>query len=296
MINSIILKTLPIVPKSIIRIFADKYIAGESLSEAIKVVKDLENKGARSTIDVLGEYAVDKDKAAAELGLRIGAIISISSQNLDATESIKLTALGLGLDDDFAYENTKLIVKIAHEKGVFIQIDMEDSPYTDRTIDFYKRLRADGYDNVGMVFQSYLKRTYEDIKSLIEYKPVVRLTKGIYIEPAEISFKEHSEINESYKSLLNLMFENGMYVGIATHDEELLNYAEELIQEKELTDQHYEFQMLLGVREDKRDELISKGHKMRIYVSFGADWYGYSMRRFKENPKILSHVTKAMFN
>ena len=293
MINKIINLVLPLVPKSIIRHFAKTYIAGETLGEAILTAEKIRKAGARCSIDLLGEYVESKEQTLKDLDLRLAVIDKIKENKLDATESIKLTSLGLGLDDDFCWENTKRIVSYAKENGVYVRIDMEDTPYTDRSLAIYRKLREEGFDNVGIVLQAYLRRTREDILSLLDLKPTIRLCKGIYIEPANLAFQDFNEINQNFKELLELIFENNLYACIATHNSELIEYAEKLILEKNISKDRYEFQMLLGVTEDKRNRLIKGGHPMRIYVSFGEDWYGYSMRRFAENPKIAKHVMRA---
>lgn len=295
MINKLILASLNIVPKPIVRVFANNYIAGETIQDAVDTVKKLEEANCRASIDLLGEYVTSKEQTLKEMDLRYSVIDAIVDNKLKATQSIKLTSLGLGLDEEFCYENTLEIIKRAKNKGVFVRMDMEDSPYHDKTFKIYKRLREDGYDNVGVVIQACMKRAIDDLKMLKEYNASVRLCKGIYVEPSKIAYREFNAINDNYKKLLDYLFDNEMYVGIATHDDILINYALDEIEKRKLSQDKYEFQMLLGVREQKRDEIIKLGHGMRIYVSFGEDWYGYSMRRFKENPKIAGHVFKALF-
>jgi len=295
MLNKLILSSLNIVPKPIVRIFANNYIAGEKIADAVSTVNKLNAKQCRASIDLLGEYVTDKKQTLKEMHLRFNVIEAIIDNKLDANQSIKLTSLGLGIDEDFCYENTLEIVKRAKEKGVFVRMDMEDSPYHDKTFNIYRKLREDGYDNVGVVIQAYMRRAKSDLEMLSEYKAAVRLCKGIYVEPEKLAYKEFNEINDNYKKLLNFLFDKEMSVGIATHDDILINYALEEIEKRNLSKDKYEFQMLLGVREQRRDEIIKLGHKMRIYVSFGEDWYGYSMRRFKENPQIAGHVFKALF-
>jgi len=295
MINDFVIKLLHFVPKPIVRIFANKYIAGERIDEAISKVEQLNSKNLRTSIDVLGEYVTDKQQTLTELELRLNVLDKIKELNLNSNSSIKLTSLGLGLDFDFCYENTKKIVHKAKNLGSFVRIDMEDSPFTSNTIEVYKKLREEGYDNVGLVIQAYMRRSLEDVQSLADLKTSFRLCKGIYIEPEQIAYKEFDEINANFKLLLDYMFDNGLYVGIATHDDELINYAIEQIKLKNIDKSKYELQMLLGVREKKRDEILKLGHPMRIYVSFGKDWHGYTMRRFKENPQIVGHILKALF-
>ncbi len=295
MLNKLVLASLNVTPKPIVRMFANTYIAGENINDAIKVVKKLNTLNCRASVDLLGEYVSDKEQTIKEMDLRYGVLNAITDNQLDANQSIKLTSLGLDIDEEFCFENTLEIVKRAKDKGIFIRMDMENSPYHDRTISLYKKLRALGYDNVGVVIQAYMKRALEDLQELSELNASVRLCKGIYVESEKVAFKDFNAVNDNYKKLLSYIFDKNMYVGIATHDDELINYAMNEVKKRGIGSKDYEFQMLLGVREQRRDEIIKLGHGMRIYVSFGEDWYGYSMRRFKENPKIAGHVFKALF-
>lgn len=282
-------------PKSMVHIFAKKYIAGDYLEDAVRVTKDFEKLGGMTTIDVLGEFVTSKDRALHERGMSAQVLEAISKHNLPTYLSIKPTSLGLGIDTEFGYENVKFLGQIAKEKGIRIRIDMENSPYTSKTIDLYKRLRNEGFDNFGIVMQAYMHRTMDDVKSLLEYKPNIRLCKGIYNEDASIAYKGKEEIRDNYKKLLVFMIENGVYTGIATHDEPLIQFAENLIKERNIDRNNYEFQMLLGVKDNRRNELLKNGHRVRIYVPFGEDWYGYSTRRLKENPEIAGHIFKSIF-
>lgn len=187
------------------------------------------------------------------------------------------------------------LVSKAHDLGLRVRIDMENSPYTTKTLNLYKRIRDAGYDNVGFVIQAYMKRSEDDIKSLLEYKPNVRLCKGIYVESPEIAYRDFKAVQNNFKKLLRVLVEGGAYPAIATHDDDLLNDAEMYIKEKGMAREDYEFQMLLGVKDNKRAELISHGHRMRVYVPYGEDWYGYSFRRLKENPKMVNHIVKSIF-
>jgi proline dehydrogenase len=295
MLNTIIIKTLPLVPKPIVHLFAKKYIAGDHLSDAVRVTQDLENEGGMSTIDVLGEFITRKEQALHEKLMCSEVLDAIKNNGLQSYLSVKPTSLGLGLDFDFGYDNIKYLIEKAKELGIFVRLDMENSPYTTMTLDLYKRFRDEGYDNVGFVIQAYMKRSEEDIKSLASYKPNVRLCKGIYREDASIAFKDPDEIRRNYMKLLNIMFDNNYYVGIATHDEELIKSSERVLKERNIGREDYEFQMLLGVREERRRELIKSGHRMRVYVPFGEDWYGYSTRRLKENPNLAGQIFKAIF-
>jgi proline dehydrogenase len=294
MFNEFIAKTLPIVPKAIVRSVSSRYIAGETVRDAVRTVERLNKFGAVGTVDVLGEFVESRAQALQETAMSCEVLDALHAHSLKSGVSVKLTSLGLDVDDDFCYENVRSVVASAHEKGRFVRIDMENSPYTTRTIDIYRRLHGEGLTNTGVVIQAYMRRAEDDIASLVPLGTSVRLCKGIYIEDVSIAYRERSEVQDNYKKLLQQLFDNGMYVGIATHDDVLLDFARNEIAKRSLASDRYEFQMLLGVREQKRDELIAQGHKVRIYVPFGHDWYGYSVRRLKENPEVAGHILKAL--
>jgi len=295
MLNQLITKTMPLIPKSIIHQVAKKYIAGDELSDAVRVTQEFQKLGGKTTIDVLGEFVTTRERALHEKEMVSKVLDAINEYSLDSYLSIKPTSLGLGIDENFGYDNISFIVKKASELNIFVRLDMENSPYTTLTLELYRKLRAEGLSNVGIVIQAYMRRSENDIKSLLSYKPSIRLCKGIYKESPEIAYQGREEIRDNYKKLLRLIIDNGMYVGIATHDEPLIVDAENLIQQRSISKNDYEFQMLLGVREEKRNELLRKGHNVRIYVPFGKDWYGYSTRRLKENPDIAGYIFKAIF-
>ena len=295
MLNQLVLKTLPFVPKSIVYLFAKKYIAGPLLEYAVKATKQLMEKGGSSTIDVLGEFVTTRERANHETEMCMKVLDAVSKNNLRTYSSIKPTSLGLGIDFDFGYSNIAKLVKKAKELGIFVRLDMENSPYTTMTLDLYKKLRDSGFDNVGFVIQSYMRRSMDDVKSLLSYKPNIRLCKGIYVESESIAFKGYEEVRQNYRDLLDLMLDNGLYVGIATHDEALIQYGLDSVKKRNLKKEEYEFQMLLGVRENRRDEILKLGHNLRVYVPFGVDWYGYSTRRLKENPQMVGHIVKSIF-
>ncbi|MBC8124796.1 MAG: proline dehydrogenase family protein [Candidatus Kapabacteria bacterium] len=286
---------LPLIPKSIVRLVAQRYIAGPYLVDAVRVTKDLMSRGASSTIDVLGEFVSSRERAVLETTTQASVIDAIHNNTLASYLSVKLTSLGLDIDRDFAYQNISSLVKKAASLGVFVRMDMENTPYTDVTLDFYRRLRRDGHNNVGVVIQAYLRRSESDVLSLLAYEPSIRLCKGIYVESEEHAFKEPEEIRNSYKSLLRILLSAKGRTHIATHDEELIVDAENVLRETKQSADRYEFEMLLGVREDRRAVLIGNGHAVRVYVPFGEDWYGYSVRRLKENPQVAGYVAKAFF-
>ncbi len=293
-LNELIVRTLPLVPRKIVRHFASRYIAGEKLEDAITVVRKLNQQGKLATIDVLGENISNENEAIEALKAYKQVLHTIKEHNLNSDLSIKLTQLGLKLDFDFCYANVEELVKLAKQYDNIVEIDMEDSSTTDTTIEIYAKLRAK-FDNVGVAIQAYLKRSESDIKSLLPLKPRIRLCKGIYIEPETIAFKKKELINHNFKHLLNILLQSDSYTCIATHDDALIDESYRLIKEYNLDNSRFEFQMLLGVRPEIGNKIVSDRYKLRIYVPFGEKWYAYSMRRFRENPKIAGYVFKAIF-
>ncbi len=295
MLNALIAKLLPIVPKPIVKAVASRYIAGEHIDDAVRTVRQLNDLGASTTVDVLGEFVESRSQSEEETAMSLATLDAINEHKLKSGLSIKPTSLGLGIDTDFCYANVRKVIKRAQSYGRFVRIDMENSPYTTKTLDLYRRLRADGFDNTGVVIQAYMRRSEDDIRSLVPLRASVRLCKGIYIESADIAYKDREEVRNNYKKLLHQLFDNDLYAGIATHDDVLIDYARQVISANGVAKDRYEFQMLLGVRDEKRNELLRQGHKLRIYVPYGRDWYGYSVRRLKENPQMAGNVLKALF-
>lgn len=293
-INTILVKTIPLFPKKLVRVFANKYIAGDSIEDAVKTTQMLNSKNIMATIDVLGESIKDRDEARRSKDESLEVLDTIVKHNLNGNLSVKLTMLALAMDYDLCKSLFTEILDSAKSKNIFVRIDMEDSSVTDITIKMYKEMRAK-YDNVGLVLQSYMRRTEKDVLELTEEKSNFRLCKGIYIEPESIAFKGKQEIRDNFLKVLRIMLERNAYVGIATHDDFLTKGAEDIIKEMKLEKDKFEFQVLLGVRERLRDELVAKGYRMRSYVPFGKRWYQYSIRRFQENPNVAGQVLKALF-
>lgn len=293
--DKMIAATLPFIPKPIVKRFAKRYVAGEKLEDAVARVREIEAWGACTTLDVLGEEiaTIEEGESARTDYLRVLDVIA--DEGLDANISIKLTAFGLKIDKEITYARVRDVVARARELKNFVRIDMEDSSTTDETFEIYRRLRAEGLDNTGLVLQAYMRRSQEDVSDLAALAPSYRLCKGIYIEPEEIAFKGYQEINDNYMAVFEQMLEAGSYVGLATHDHQLVDRSEQVIRERGLARDAYEFQMLLGVDKALGTRLIKAGHKLRIYVPFGDQWYLYCMRRLKENPKIGRYVLFGMF-
>lgn len=297
MFNKLVVAALPLIPKPIIRRVSMKYIAGDYLADAIQTVRNLNQaEGAQGTIDVLGEFVQSRDQALTEKTHSNAVLDALVANELVGTAglSIKPTSLGLGIDFDFAYANIRELAVKARGNGIFMRIDMENTPYTDDTLKVYRNLRDEGFDNIGVVFQAMLRRTSQDIEELAAYKPDIRLCKGIYREAEDVAFQGREEVRDNFKMLLRQIVEGGMHCGIATHDDPLIDDAMALIKEKGLGPRDYEFQMLLGVTENKRREILKAGHGLRVYVPFGEDWYGYSSRRLKENPAMAGMIAKAV--
>ena len=286
LLDRAIARVLPAVPKPVVRLLAAPYIAGPSLEDAVKVVRRLNGEGKLATIDVLGEEITNAD-AAREIAQAYHRVLArIEGEKLDSNISVKLTGLGLELDYGLCRENLEAVVEDARVRGNFVRIDMEDSSTTEATLRLYRELHAAGRENLGVVLQAYLRRTLADAVGLAN----VRLCKGIYVEPASIAFHDPDEIRENFRATLRVLLDQGSYVGIATHDEALIVDALAQVRERGLSPDRYEFQMLLGVRASRGDELVRDGHRLRVYVPFGTHWYEYSMRRLQENPTIAGYV------
>jgi proline dehydrogenase len=281
-------------PRSLLWIFSKRYIAGETLDDAVRLVKSLNQKGIYATIDVLGEAIKNKNEAIEAKKKGMEVLETIEKNKLMANLSVKPTQLGLSIDENFTHQQILELAEKAESINNFVRIDMEDSPYTDSTISIFKRLK-EKFNCIGIVLQAYLKRTYDDVIILNKIGTNFRLCKGIYIEPASIAYKDKQAIRDNFLKALRLMLKNGNYVGIATHDEYLINESYKMINELNISKDKFEFQMLLGVREDLRDKINNDGYKIRVYIPFGKDWYPYSIRRLKENPQIAGYIFKKIF-
>ena len=288
-----VVRVLPAVPRSIVRRVAAPYIAGSTLDDARRVVSELNAGGIRATVDVLGEEISRPDEAEAIARAYHQALAAIEADGLHANVSIKLTGFGLKVDPGLCSKLVRELVSDAAGKGIFVRIDMEDSSTTDDALHLYRALREEGHDGVGIVLQSALKRTQADIDALAPLRPSVRICKGIYLEPASIAFQGFDEVRRNFVACLDGLLEAGCRVGIATHDEWLIEQALDLV--AGLDESRYEMQMLLGVRAGRGRELVAAGHPLRVYVPYGEQWYEYSLRRLQENPKVAGYVAKDLF-
>jgi proline dehydrogenase len=290
LLDRAIVRLLPAVPRPIVQKLSERYIAGPELKDARATVRGLNAEGKMATIDVLGEEITNEEDAAAIVDAYRDVFADIERTGLDSNVSVKPTALGLKLDVDLCRDNLRTVVEDAAARGNFVRIDMEDSTTTDDTLQLYRELREEGHDNLGVVLQAMLRRTLDDVRSLADLRPSVRLCKGIYIEPEEIAYREFEAVRANFVGALEALLDAGCYVGIATHDRWLVDQGRRLVDVHGLKPEEYEFQMLLGVRPALGDELVAEGHRLRIYVPFGRHWYAYSLRRLQENPKIAGYI------
>lgn len=281
LLDRALVRVLPAVPKPVVQLFSSRYIAGATLDEAVGVVRDLNADGMLATIDVLGEEIAHADEARAITRAYLDVFDAIEREQLDANVSVKLTALGLKLSYDLCKENVGAVLA----QGRFVRIDMEDATTTDATLRLYRELREAGHDNVGVVLQARLRRTLGDVRALAGLKASVRLCKGIYLEPPSLAYTGADSIRASFVQCLDALLDGGAYVALATHDEALVQEG--------LRRDVPEFQMLLGVREERARELVVAGHPVRIYVPFGEQWYAYSLRRLQENPAMATTIARS---
>jgi proline dehydrogenase len=300
MINKMIAGMLPYMPKKFVWIFSKRYIAGKKIEDAIRISKELNSQGIKVTIDLLGENITKLSEAEKNKIEYLDIIETIMKEKIDGNFSLKPTMFGLLIDKEVCYKNIREIVKKAASYNNFIRVDMEDSQCVDMEIDLFRRLKAEFPENVGLVFQAYMKRTLQDIKDLLDIHsakiPIsYRLCKGIYVESPEVAYKKYEEINQHFLEDLEFIFKNRIYPGIATHDKPLVEGSYKLIEKYKVPKNMYEFQMLYGVTPDLRKSIVDKGHIMRVYVPFGEQWFAYSTRRLKENPKMAMLIIKALF-
>ncbi len=290
-VDRAIVRLLPAVPRPVVQRLSAPYIAGATLDDARRTVAGLNAEGKLATVDVLGEEVTRTAVAEAVASAYHAVLDAIAGDHLDANVSVKLTALGLQVDLDLCRSLLATVVADAAARGIFVRIDMEDSSCTDDTFLLYRELRDARRVNVGLVLQSCLRRTLDDVAALAELRPSVRLCKGIYVEPEAIAFQGRDEIRESFVRVLDALLEAGCYPAVATHDEWLLERALERVEG--MPRDAYELQMLLGVRERRASELVAAGHRLRVYVPYGERWYEYSLRRLQENPSLATMVAKA---
>ena len=296
LLNNIIIKTIPLLPKLMLKIIADKYVAGNKIKDAINKTKLLNDQDLHVTIDLLGEHVKDLNEVESVTKIYLKLLEEINLSSLNSNISVKPTHIGLDINLDTFYKNALKLVKSARDKNNFIRFDMENSSTTDSTIDVFKKIHKD-YKNVGTVFQAYLKRTYSDIEKISENQINFRLCKGIYNEDADIAYKSYDEINSNYLKIAEMAFKNGCYIGLATHDLHLTQNLYDLIEKHNVPKENFEFQILYGVpMKGWIQRHLKNKFKVRVYLPYGPQWYEYSIRRLRENPNIARYVAKSIFS
>lgn len=277
-----------------LRFGASRFVAGVDIDSAATKIKQINDSGYVVTVDHLGEF-IDNEKEARESADEcIHAIKVIDEKNLDCQVSLKLTSMGLDVSEELVMENLRKILDAGKEHDVTVTIDMEDYERHRKTLDIFKQLKGE-YENLGTVIQAYLYNTQDDIKELQEYNPYLRLVKGAYKEQAKVAFPEKKDVDENYKKVIKMNLEYGNYIGIATHDDAIIEYVKQLEKELNISRDKFEFQMLFGIRKDLQEKLMKEGYKMRVYVPYGNDWYAYNMRRLAERPANVLFVLKGVF-
>jgi proline dehydrogenase len=270
-----------------------RFVAGEDIATAVEAIKQLNSKHITATFDHLGESISSEAETLAEVREYEKLIDSIVSNSLDSNVSVKLTQLGLDIDNELCYRNTRAIVEAAHRQQNFVRIDMEDSPKTDATFDIFNRLRGE-FENVGIVVQAYLYRTEKDIEDLLKINARIRLCKGAYKEPESVAFPDKADVDKNYIKLMKMLLPSGIYHGIATHDPNMIEATKLFAREAGISADKFEFQMLYGIRRDLQESLVKEGWRVRVYVPYGEFWYPYFMRRLAERPANIWFVMKNM--
>lgn len=293
LVNSAIIHAIPFVPRGFIRRIAGRYIAGETRADALEKVRSNHRAGLLSTVDMLGENATSAETARKATDEYLALVEALAALRLGAEVSVKLTLLGLRLAESVASEHVEEIVKAGAKLGTPVTIDMEDSTTTDATLRIFRGLR-EKQGNVGVAIQAYLRRSAGDIASLLPLRPAVRVCKGIYTERPEVALTDRRAIRQSFLHLTTLLLDGGGYPAIATHDSWLVARALDLLRQRGRKPEDHEFQMLLGVGEALRPRILAAGSRLRLYCPFGADWYDYSVRRLRENPKMAGYIVRSL--
>lgn len=276
------------------RTMARRFVAGETIQDAISAARTLNRAGMSVSIDYLGESVSREEEATAAAGMYLQLIDRVVHEKLDANVSLKLTQMGQNIDDGFLRRNVGRVLDRARDADMFVRLDMESSAYTQRTIDFFRGLWDEGYRNVGIVLQSYLRRTEADAGLANELGARVRLCKGAYQEPESVAFPEKSDVDANYVRVMRQLLSDGNYPGIATHDEAMIRATREYATAHAIPPSAFEFQMLYGVRRDLQHQLRKSGYKVRVYVPFGEAWYPYLMRRLAERPANVLFMVNAV--
>jgi proline dehydrogenase len=273
---------------------ASRFVAGETLDDAVRAIRQVNQQRISGTLDLLGENTRTLGDAQSACRDIIGMLDRIDAEKVDCNISVKLTQLGLGLDPDAACQNLLQIVQHARNKGNFIRVDMEDSPYTQHTLNMVRRVHEQ-FDNVGTVIQSYLYRSKEDAIDLLKKGIRIRLVKGAYLEPESVAFRKKKDTDANFIALMRMLLAEETYNAIATHDEAIINETTAFVRSEGISKDHFEFQMLFGIRRDLQYRLAQEGYRVRIYIPYGSRWYPYFMRRLAERPANVLFILRNLF-
>jgi proline dehydrogenase len=277
-----------------LRFGAARFVAGESIKQSIDAVHELNKDGRLATLDHLGEFVFSEEEATESANMCLQTLDAIASSGVKSNLSLKMTSLGLNISRDLCMNNMKRILDRAQQYGNFVRIDMEDYAHCQISLDIYRELREQ-YDNVGIVIQAYLFRTEQDVKDLDAIGANLRLVKGAYKESPQVAFPEKKDVDDNYKKMIRLHLKNGHYTAVASHDEAIINFTKQLVSENGISRDQFEFQMLYGICEELQKQLVKEGYRVRVYVPYGVDWFGYFMRRLAERPANVWFVLKNMF-
>jgi proline dehydrogenase len=281
---------------SLFRKLTTRFIAGETIDEAIAAIRDINARGCTASFDHLNESVSSVAETEAEVREYLDVLAQIDETGIDSNVSIKLTQFGLEIDPELAYRNARRVVEDAARRGNFVRVDMEGSSVTQATIDIFKRLRAEfGLNDVGIVLQSYLRRTFDDAQEFVKIPARIRICKGAYNEPPEVAFPDKKDVDENYVRVMKLLLSSGTYHGIATHDPNMINATIRYARDEGIGKDAFEFQMLYGIRRDLQEKLARDGYGMRVYVPYGKHWYPYFMRRLAERPANIWFVMKNLW-
>lgn len=276
------------------KMFASRFVAGETVEEAADAIRELNHKNMTVTLDHLGEFVNDEQEARDRTDECVRAIETIANQKLDSQLSLKMTSMGLDISKELVMENMRKILEAGKKHDVFVTIDMEDYERCQLTLDIFEELKQE-YDGLGTVLQAYLYRTVEDLENLDKYNPNLRLVKGAYKESPKVAYPDKKDVDENFKKIIKMHLLNGNYTAVATHDDAMIDYTKELVNEHGISNDQFEFQMLYGIRQELQEKLVKEGYTMRVYVPYGNDWFGYNMRRLAERPANVAFVLKGIF-
>ena len=276
------------------RSFARRFIAGETIDEAIAAARAIQTQGLLLTLDYLGESAATLDEADAATREYLRILDVIVASGIERNISLKLTQLGLDVDKATCVDNLRRILEPAQRHGFFVRIDMENSPYTEVTLEIFETLWQQQYRNIGVVLQSYLRRSEDDARRVNALGARIRIVKGAYKEPKDVAYQQKAEVDESFLRLTKMLLESGTYPAVATHDPAIIDATVAYVRERGIPSDRFEFQMLYGIRRDLQASLVARGYRMRVYVPFGRQWFAYFMRRLGERPANVAFVLKSL--